>query len=104
MSNEEVIYYGGSLQANQKKLQHVYDVMSLTLGVGSGILMLETLQGFLFYLVGISITNVAFYIMCCEKSASRFFRSPFQEIFINGIVSNAAGYVMMWCLVYALVK
>lgn len=104
MSEEEIIFYTPNIEANKKKLQHIHDIMSLALGMGAGILTLESLYGFSFYLIGISITNLIFYIACCEGKPEEYFRSPLHEIFIKGLTSNAAGYVMMWCLVFALVK
>ncbi|ODV69162.1 hypothetical protein HYPBUDRAFT_105679 [Hyphopichia burtonii NRRL Y-1933] len=104
MSESEVIYYLPSIESNKKKLQHIHDVMSLALGVGAGVLTLESLYGFLFYVVGLSISNAAFFVICCRSEPSRFFGSPLQDIFISSLVGNVAGYVMMWCMVYALVK
>ncbi|RCK62925.1 ER membrane protein complex subunit 6 [Candida viswanathii] len=104
MSSPEKFYYQPSIEANKQKLQHIHDVASLALGVGSGILTLESLNGFLFYLAGITATNVLFYIICGEGRPGKYFKSPIQEVFLNGVFSNLAGFIMMWCLVYALVK
>ena len=104
MSSPEKFYYQPSIEANKQKLQHMHDVASLALGVGSGILTLESLNGFIFYLVGITATNLLFYIICGESKPSKYFKSPIQEVFLNGIFSNLSGFIMMWCLVYALVK
>lgn len=104
MSSPEKFYYQPSIEANKQKLQNIHDVASLALGVGSGILTLESLNGFIFYLVGITATNLLFYIICGESKPSKYFKSPIQEVFLNGIFSNLSGFIMMWCLVYALVK
>lgn len=104
MSSPEKFYYQPSIEANKQKLQHIHDVASLALGVGSGILTLESLNGFLFYLIGITLTNLVFYIICGENRPGKYFKSPLQEVFLNGIFSNLSGFIMMWCLVYALVK
>lgn len=104
MSETETIYYIASIEANKKKLQLVHDILCLALGVGAGVLTLESLSGFLFYIIGFSATNLAFYQFCCQGKAKEYFRKPVQEIFIDGIASNVAGFLMMWCLVFALVK
>lgn len=104
MSETETIYYISSIEANKKKLQHVHDIMALALGVGAGVLTLESVYGFLFYIIGFTITNLTFYQICCEGKAIEFFRKPLHEIFVDGIASNVAGFLMMWCLVFALVK
>ena len=85
-------YYQPSIEANKQKLQHVHDVASLALGVGSGILTLE------------SMNDLLFYIICGEGRPSKYFKNPLQEVFISGVFSNIPGFIMMWCLVYALVK
>lgn len=104
MSEKEVIYYRKSIEANSKKLQHVHDIMSLALGVAAGVLSLESLYGFMFYGVGLTITNVVFYVVCCHNQPKSYFRDPVQEIFVSSLSNNVAGFVMAWCLVYALVK
>lgn len=78
--------------------------MSLALGVGAGVLGLESLSGFLFFLVTFSMSNLSFFFLCCEGKPEDFFNNPMREIFVDGITSSVAGYVMMWCLTYALVK
>lgn len=100
----ETLLYGPNVDANKRKLQHVHDVMSLVLGAGAGVLTLESAWGFLMYLAGLTATNGVFYLYVCEGRAGGFFQQPLKEIFVDGMLSNLAGFVMMWCLVYALVK
>lgn len=104
MSETETIYCIASIEANKKKLQHVHDIMALALGVGAGVLTLESVYGFLFYIIGFTLTNLVFYQICCQGRVKEFFRKPLHEVFIDGIASNVAGFLMMWCLVFALVK
>lgn len=102
MSLEEL--YTPNIDANRKKLQHVHDVVSLTLGVVAGVLALESLHGFLFYVAGLTVVNTVFVAVACEGQVARFFPNSWYDVFVTGISTNLAGYVMMWCLVYALVK
>ncbi|KAG7662740.1 uncharacterized protein J8A68_003728 [[Candida] subhashii] len=104
MTESEILYYPPSIEVNKHKLQHVQDITSLVLGIGSGILTLESFNGFIFYFVGLTIANGLFYIICGEGQANKFFKKPLQEIFINGLLGNVPAFIMMWCLVYALVK
>lgn len=99
----EVIYYGPHVERNKKKLQYVDNVMCLSLGVAAGTLSIETMYGFLLYGVGMVVTNVGFVVMCCEGDPGKYFRNPVQEVFVQGL-SNVAGFIMTWCLVYALVQ
>lgn len=104
MSEKETIFYGPNVEVNKKKLQYVHDMMCLWLGVGAGILSLESVHGFMFYILGMTIVNLGFIVVCCESHPYRFFRDPLKQIFVDGLQGNIAGYIMMWCLVYALVK
>lgn len=100
----ETILFEPNVAANKKKLQQVQDVMSLALGVGAGILGLESLYGFLFFLIGFSLSNLGFFIECCKGESELFFTNPIRQVFVDGIFSGLSGYVMMWCLTYALVN
>lgn len=100
MLAREIVYYGPSVELNQKKLKYIHDIMSLSLGVAAGVLSLESIWGFIFYVVGITLVNLGFAVVCCEGDVSKFYRFPGKEIFWDGM-GNVAGYVMMWCLVYA---
>ncbi|ODV78407.1 uncharacterized protein CANTADRAFT_52832 [Suhomyces tanzawaensis NRRL Y-17324] len=101
---KETIYYNGSIQSNKQKLGRVRDISSLALGVGCGILALESLVGFGFYIVGTTLTNLLFIWICCGSEPSKFFVSPKRELLLEGVVENVPGFVMMWCLVYAIVS
>lgn len=101
---EQPIYYTANIEANQRKLQRVRDIACLALGTGAGILTLESYYGFGFYIVGITVVNAAFWTVCCEGRSHRYFTNPAHEIFLKGVVTDIPGFVMMWCLVYALVK
>lgn len=100
----EPIYYAPNIEANKKKLQDVRDRSVLVLGLGAGILTLESLYGFAFYFAGITFANAVFYLICCGKGPKQYFANPLLEIFVSGVVADIPGFVMMWCLLFALVK
>jgi len=104
MTESKKFYSQLNINTNKQKLQYIQDVASLVLGVVAGITTLESLNGFLFFLGGLTLTNAAFYILCGQGNIHKFFQNPFQEVLILGIAGNIPGYIMMWCLVYALVK
>lgn len=78
--------------------------MCLALGFAAGVLRLESLAGVMFYLVGFTVANFTFLLFCCEGKLRLFFKSPMKEIFVDKILAGVAGYLMMWCLISALVK
>ena len=100
----ETLYFTPNLLENRKKLSNVQDITSLSLGVGAGILAPSSLHGFLIYLVGFTFSNAVFYAVCCQLKPLEYFRLPLLEIFLENVVRNVPEYIMMWCLVYALVK
>lgn len=100
----DAIYFEPNASANKKKLQKLQDVMSLVYGVGVGVLGLESFYGFAVFLVGMFLSNALFYVICCQGEPQQFFRSPVKEVFVDGIFSSLSGFIMMWCLTYALVK
>lgn len=104
MSTVEKLQWSAAIEANQKKLQHVHDVMSLVLGTACGVLTLEAFTGAAFFVAATTLVNGGFYLVCCGGNGSKFFLSPVKEIFVDTLGSSVAGFVMMWCLVYALVR
>ncbi|KAI5949196.1 hypothetical protein KGF57_004794 [Candida theae] len=104
MTQPKKFYSQLSINTNKQKLQYIQDVASLVLGVVAGITTLESLNGFLFFFGGLSLTNAAFYLLCGQGNIEKFFQNPLQEIFVEGLAGNLPGYIMMWCLIYALVK
>lgn len=101
---QERLLYQPNIEHNYKKLLHLHSIMTLALGTGAGILTFESFQGFVAYFVGLTITNMVFYTVCCKGQANSFFESPVKEIFISSMPENLPGFIMMWCLVYALVN
>lgn len=89
---------------NKLKLQKLQDVMSLVLGIGVGVLGLESLYGFAFFLAGICLSNLSFYLICCQGESARFFPNPLKDIFLDGLFTSLSGFILMWCLTYALFK
>lgn len=91
-------------QLNKEKLQRYQDFMTLAFGVGCGILCLESIYGFVFYILGNLVTNSIFYFLCCDGNPNRFFRHPIKQIFFECLLNNLPGFVMMWCFTFALIR
>lgn len=101
---DEKSLYKPNVDFNKQQLQRLQDITCLALGVAAGALGLESLAGVALYLVGMTVSNLSFYVLCCEGKPELFFAAPLREIFVDQVPSGVAGYVMMWCLTYALVK
>lgn len=89
-----------------QSLQYIRDVSSLTFGTCAGIMKLESLYGFGFFLVTYLITGLLFYIIFAggAKEANKFYESPISTIFIGDIGTYLASFTMMWCLLSAFVS
>lgn len=100
----EKAYFGPNIVTNKQKLQRIQDILALSLGAGAGIIGLESLWGFIFYVLGISLGNLSFYVVCLKGEPTNFFENPLKEIYFDSLFSSISGYVMTWCLVSALMK
>lgn len=88
-------------------LQTISNIRSLTaslFGVASGILGLESYQGFLFYLVGSLLVSVLIYAFLAERRPRRYFSSPVQELWAGELVGGLSSFVLTWTLFYGLVR
>lgn len=102
-----VIHFLPNIEENKRKLGSVQDITSLSLGVGAGIIAPDPIYGFLLYVIGYTLSNLSFYVICSkgiEGKAGEFFKNPIREIFIENLLHNIPEFIMMWCLIYALVK
>lgn len=95
--------YLPNINFNVRKLQRFQDVISLSLGIAAGAMGYESFDGLAFYSAGLMIAYLSFFVVCCRSQPHMFFVSPGKEA-VNGYLTSLAGFVMMWCLTYALVK
>ncbi|SGZ57454.1 CIC11C00000004494 [Sungouiella intermedia] len=78
-----------NILANKQKLQRLQDVMSLALGVGAGVLCLESFNGFFFFLVTFSLSNLSFFYFVVRGSQRASFK-------IRGKRSSLTVLVPVW--------
>lgn len=92
-----------NIRHNKLKAQFIHDVGALLFGSMAGILQLEAWFGFGFFVVSCIGTNLLFWLICAQGKARLYFESPINDIFVQGILRSFFGYLMMWCLVFALI-
>ncbi|ODQ66591.1 hypothetical protein NADFUDRAFT_23312, partial [Nadsonia fulvescens var. elongata DSM 6958] len=84
-------------------VQKVRNITSLTIGVGAGILRLESYWGFLFYLLMATFVSVLLHFVLAKGKPEIYFLKPVQEIWINDVLSGLSSFVLSWTLFYGLV-
>lgn len=95
-------YYQPNVVYNKNTVVKVKDITSLSFGVAAGILRLSSWQGVGFFLATNLVTSIAYYAMI--RDAKKYYTNWVSEIFVNDLGRFFASYVMMWCMLYALVN
>ncbi|CCX17422.1 Rab5-interacting protein-domain-containing protein [Pyronema domesticum] len=96
--NENVIH-------NQKSVTDIRSLTSSVLGVAAGILGLESLTGFAFYLAGSFFVSVLMLFLLAGGQPKSFFRGS-TEIWTHEVfgTTSLSSYVLTWTLFYNLVR
>lgn len=91
-----------SIEFNRKVILRIQDITSLVYGCGAGILQLESLQGFGLFAISYISVALVFFVWFCRFQPGKYFQSPIQEVLIDSLFRELAGFVMAWTFVYAL--
>ncbi|AOW00957.1 Rab5-interacting protein-domain-containing protein [Yarrowia lipolytica] len=94
---------GQSIAENTKSIQYVRSVSSLAIGVGAGILHLESYYGFLFYAIASTIVSILLYTVSSTGNPGRYFVYPVKQLFVDDIFAGLSSFLLMWTLFYELV-
>jgi len=95
-----------SVLHNTKTLTQLHSLTASLLGIGAGILGLESYHGFLFYLFFSLMTTAlvwVFRIRGREGGAKGYFRGTW-EFWGSGLLDGLSGFVLTWTLFYGLVR
>lgn len=102
-SVEDQVNYVPWVVRNKRLVQHVQDVALLALGVAAGVLQLEGFRGFGLFVAGSLVVSSVVVGVVAGGAPGRYFESPLKDVVWGGLTTGVAGYVMMWCLMYALI-
>lgn len=99
------IYYDPNRDYNVKVLTKVKDIASLASGSCCGILQLTGLNGIVLFLVENFLASAVYFYAVSggPGKVNHFYTRPKRQIFLDNFTRYFASYVMMWCLLYALV-
>ena len=105
-SNEEVftqINATANVVDNKKRLLFVQDSSALVLGLVAGFLQIESVHGFIWFLILYNLINVIYIVWICQLHPGKFYQSPLQDIFFESFFREITGFVMAWTFGYALI-
>lgn len=103
MSSVDEVTSSDYVVRNKKTLLRVQDSTTLALGIGAGILQLESFKGFGMFIVGYLSVAIIFVTWICGLQPGRYYQSPINDILIESFVRELTGYVMAWTFSYALI-
>jgi hypothetical protein len=90
-------------------LATLHNLTASLLGIGAGILGLESYPGFLFYFLFTLLTSALIYALRVRPSAakeldtSRYFMSAWT-LWTGGLIDGLSGFILTWTLFYGLVR
>ena len=87
--------------------QTVSNIRALTaslFGVAAGALGLESLPGFIFYIVGTAVVSALIYALKAEGKPNGYFYRPFGDLWAGDMFGGLMSFVLTWTLFYNLVK
>lgn len=82
---------------------HIRSITSLAIGIGAGILKLESYYGFLFYIVFSIFIGVLHHFVIAKGQPEQYFLSPFNDVWAGELVLGLSSFILMWTLFYDLV-
>lgn len=92
-----------NVMLNKKRLLKLQDSTSLVIGLGAGILQLESLEGFYLFIGSYMSIGLLFILCICQSRPQKFYQSPIQDIFLESFFRELTGFIMAWTFSYALV-
>lgn len=101
-TKEQNISYGENIRFNIFQLQRIHDITCLLIGIVSGIMMLESLDGFAFFFTTMFSIDCYIYFMNGIGSQKKYFQNPVKEIFLMDYNRTTFGFIMMWTLFFRL--
>lgn len=91
-----------SLNNNVSQITTIRHTLALASGLAAGALRLESLDGFIFFVVITILTSIMLYFFM--GNAKMYFLSPFKSLFFDAVLPSFPGYVLAWSVVYSLVE
>jgi hypothetical protein len=86
---------------NVKNLAWLRAVMAIVSGICAGILGLESLWGFMFYIATSVLLSASIYITRVEAQPELYFNTA-SFLMIHDVFSNLVSFVLFWTLFYGL--
>ncbi|KAL9126158.1 MAG: hypothetical protein Q9217_004754 [Psora testacea] len=91
-----------SVQHNNQVISNIRTLTASLFGIGSGILGLESYEGFLFYLLGTFFVSCLIYGILAKGDSKRYFDNVWGELWAGDVLGGGLSFVLTWTLFYGL--
>ena len=89
---------------NPQVLSQIRSLTASLFGVAAGILGLESVRGFLFYLFGTVLVSELVISLLAAGKPERYFESVWTGLWAKDVVAGLSSFVLTWTLFYGLVR
>ncbi|KAI7543369.1 hypothetical protein KC331_g7439 [Hortaea werneckii] len=93
-----------SVQHNARTISNVRSLTASLFGVAAGTLGLESLPGFIFYMLGTVLVSTLIYLLKTESNPKAYFFRPVGDLWIGDMFGGLMSFVLTWTLFYGLCK
>ncbi|KAI6797993.1 Proliferating cell nuclear [Hortaea werneckii] len=93
-----------SVQHNARTISNIRSLTASLFGVAAGTLGLESLPGFIFYMLGTVLVSTLIYLLKTESNPKAYFFRPAGDLWIGDMFGGLMSFVLTWTLFYGLCK
>ncbi|KAI6844970.1 Proliferating cell nuclear [Hortaea werneckii] len=93
-----------SVQHNARTISNIRSLTASLFGVAAGTLGLESLPGFIFYMLGTVLVSTLIYLLKTESNPKAYFFRPVGDLWIGDMFGGLMSFVLTWTLFYGLCK
>lgn len=100
---EKPVKSGTNIQENKKKYERLMDKVCLVAGAVTGILQLESTNGFIAFLATYMLTALVYVMWICKAKPGQYYESVISNIIFDNFARELMGFIMAWTFSFALI-
>jgi len=93
-----------SVQHNAKIVTQIRSLTASLFGIAAGILGLESIHGFIFYIFGTIVVSELISSLLAKGKPGAYFESTMSGLYLKDVFSGLSSFVLTWTLFYGLVR